>query len=153
MTHKQTAFTLYIKGTIKKYPTLETRNRYLSLYCSSKNTQPSCGDLNKNGPISSCIWVFCHQGVELLNERITRIKRCSSAGRGVTFLEEVCHWGWAFRFQKPCEAQWLFLLPVDQDLKLSSLRPCLPAFVLSAVMTVDSPSETISRPPIKYFLL
>lgn len=34
---------------------------------------------------------------------------------GVALLEEVCYWDWAFRFQKPCQAQSLSL-PVHQDI-------------------------------------
>ena len=30
-------------------------------------------------------------------------------------LEEVCYWDWAFRFQKPCQAQSLSV-PVHQDI-------------------------------------
>jgi hypothetical protein len=50
-------------------------------------------------------------------------RRCSLVEIGVALLEEVCHWGWALRFQKlqpnPM-AHLLFLVPVNQDVELSA---------------------------------
>ena len=41
------------------------------------------------------------------------------AGLGdMALLEEVCHWQWAWRFQRLSGS--LFLLPVDSDVKLSA---------------------------------
>ncbi|EDL00606.1 mCG1042685, partial [Mus musculus] len=50
---------------------------------------------------------------------------------GVALLEEICHWGWALRFQKSMPGSHLFLclLPTDKDAKLSATSPAqhLPA--------------------------
>ena len=62
-----------------------------------------------------------HQGVALFE----RIMECGLVGGGVALLEEVCHWGWALKFQKPlprpvcqdqsvCLSLSLGLLLVDQ---------------------------------------
>jgi hypothetical protein len=49
----------------------------------------------------------------------------------VALLEEVCHWGWALRFQMLNQASpggVLFLLSLDPDVDLSatSPAPCMP---------------------------
>jgi hypothetical protein len=45
----------------------------------------------------------------------------------------------------------LSLLPADQDVKLSAtaLAPSLPAATLPSKMIMNSPSETVSKPPMK----
>jgi hypothetical protein len=49
----------------------------------------------------------------------------------VVLLEEVCHWVWAVKFQRPMPSRVLYprLLSMDQDIKLSVIRPglCLSA--------------------------
>jgi hypothetical protein len=69
-------------------------------------------------------------------------------------LLEVCHWAWAL----PCQPLFLclFLLSVDQDVSSQLLlqpHACLPAAVLPSMMAMGSASETVSKPPIKCFLL
>ena len=46
-----------------------------------------------------------HQGVALFE----RIMECGLVGGGVALLEEVCHWGWALKFQSPSQDQYLSL--------------------------------------------
>ena len=58
-----------------------------------------CSDLYKSGPIGSLIWMFSHQKVASV-KRITRIRRCGLVGVGVVLLKDMCHCGWALRFQK-----------------------------------------------------
>ena len=58
--------------------------------------------------------------------------RSGLLGIGVAFLDEVCHWGRALRFQmlKPGQCVFLFLLCAYPDVELSatSVRHfCLPA--------------------------
>ena len=51
---------------------------------------PPCNNLMKTAPIGSYIWMFSYQNMALLS------------GLGVVaFVEEVCHWDWPLRFQKP----------------------------------------------------
>ena len=70
---------------------------------------------------------------------------------GMALLEEVCHWRWVLRFQKPM----LFHLALFASLSASHLwircklsatipAPRLPATTYSAMMVMDSPSETVS---------
>ena len=55
-----------------------------------------------------------------------RIRRYGRAGVGVALLEEVCHWGWALRFQKSMPGPVsLCMVPVDQDIKVSAMGPLL----------------------------
>ena len=65
--------------------------------------------------------MFSSQGGELF-ERFRKIRRCGLVEVGVVLLKEVCHMGWALRFQRPRRGQfqssslsWL----ADQDVALS----------------------------------
>ena len=56
--------------------------------------------------------MLCHHEVDLF-ERIRRIRNC------VALLDEVCHLGWALRFQKAKPGLVLLpTLPVDQEVAL-----------------------------------
>ena len=63
--------------------------------------------------------------------------------RGVALLEKVCHWGQAWRFQKPTlfPDVSFYLMFVDEDVSSQLLHqcyPCLPAAMLQAMMAMDS---------------
>ena len=55
---------------------------------------------------------------------------CGLVGVGVVLLEEVCHWGWDLRFQKPRPGPVsLSLLPVLGCITLTTIpAPCLPIY-------------------------
>jgi hypothetical protein len=67
---------------------------------------------------------------------------------GVALLEEVYHFGWTLRFQKPMLGLVSFSLQfVDQDVSSQLLLQCpvcLSAALLPAMMVMDSPSETVN---------
>jgi len=110
------------------------------------------GDLNENDPhrlIYSNAWF-------LLGGTIWR-----GLG-GVASLGEVCPWGCASGFQKlrtfpanspspPPPASWLLGQDMNSQLLLQC-HACLPAAMLHTMMVTDSPSETVSQPPINCFL-
>ena len=94
--------------------------------------------------------MFTHQVVERF-EKMIRTRRCSLVGAGVALLEEVCHWGWALRFQKPMPgptslpAAWR----VDVTLSSASPAPCLPVCHHTSHCDNGLASESRSKPPIK----
>lgn len=69
----------------------------------------TCGGLNKNGPICLNAWSPASGTV------LGRIGRCGLV-EDVALLEEVCHYGWALRFQKSTPVSLsLCFLSVDQE--------------------------------------
>ena len=79
--------------------------------------------------IGSYISMLSHQGVLLFGEQLGN----------VALLEEVCHWEWALRFQKP------MLGPVSLCLCLSVyVSVCLPVCLAHQVAP-----KTVSKTPIK----
>ena len=83
------------------------------------------------------------QLVELFRERLG----------GMALLEEACHWGLGFKGPKsPTQAilistSWV----MSQRVRSQVLQSTMPAF--PSVADVDSPFETVNKPPIKCFLL
>lgn len=76
----------------------------------------------------------------------------------MALVKEVGRWGWALRFQKSMQglSLSLFPLPEDQDVELSATSPakCLPAHCHTPYHDDNGlTSETVSKPPIKCFLL
>ena len=67
--------------------------------------------------------------------------------RRLALLEEVCHCGWDLRFQKPLSVR-LFLFLSPPPLPLPLLPPQHPTMII-----MNSPSETVSKPPTESFLL
>ena len=78
-----------------------------------------------------------HQGVELF-ERIGRFNRCGFVGAGMALLEEVCHWQWALRFQKPMSCPGSAFRSEDQDVAWWLLPHYLPgSTILPTMMIMD----------------
>ena len=77
----------------------------------------SCGGLNNNSPHRLIDLNAWSSGCGTTKERLGHM----------ALLEEVCHWRWALRFEKPSVS--FFLLPVDVDVELSTTSPvpCLHA--------------------------
>lgn len=74
-------------------------------------------------------WV--HRFKYIDSNTLSGIRRCGFFEVGMTLLVEVGHWEWAWRFPKiPFQAQSLFLLPIDPDVKFSATSPaqCLPTY-------------------------
>lgn len=70
-------------------------------------------------------------------------------GLGMTWMEEVCHYGRALRFKKPPhQAQSLFTPCLWIRYQVSAIAPvpCLPAAMLPSMMTMNSHAETVSKP-------
>ena len=89
-----------------------------------------CGGLNNSGPHRST--------------RSGTFKMCDLVVVGMALLQEVCHWGWALRFNKlkpSLVAQGLFLLPADVGVELSgdSPAPSLPACHPASCYDVNGP--------------
>ena len=84
-----------------------------------------------------------------------RIKRCGLVDLGISLLEEVYHWKWAVRFQKPKPAPLShFLLPGDSDVELLATSPAL--YLLACCFTSyhnDNAlaSETVSQSQLSSF--
>lgn len=87
---------------------------YLS-HLSSFNSQKYCCEGLNKGPIGSSYTCLFTSGWYYL----IRVRRGGLA-------RKVCHWWWALRFQKPCQA----LLPVGKDIKISDTDTsfCRPPF-------------------------
>jgi hypothetical protein len=87
-----------------------------------------------------------HQGVELF-ERIKRIG-------GVTLLEEVCHWNWTLRFQKPVSVSGSLSLFACRSACSSKLllQHYVSDATLPDTMIMDQASETVGEPLINGFL-
>lgn len=71
-------------------------------------------------------------------------------------MEEVRHWEWALRFQKPAPGSVCVLCLKLEDQNVSSelpLQHCLPTAVLPTTRVIESPTETKSKPPVDCFLL
>lgn len=98
----------------------------------------SCEGLNENGPYRP---VYLNAWVQLW-KHLERLKRYG-------LLDEVCHRE-ALRFKEPRPGSVsLFLLPVDQDVKLSATAPAAACLLPEVVMNYVS--KTVSQPPIKCF--
>ena len=67
---------------------------------------------------------------------------------GVALLKEICHWGWALRFQTPTQSPviHLCLVVVSQCVNSQSLLQLhisLPVVMLPTKMVTGSPSEMV----------
>lgn len=71
----------------------------------------------------------------------------TGVGVGVALLEEVCQWGWTLKFQKSMPSSFS---PHCVQLLLQHLECCYP---LAFPCCDDNglSSETVSKPPVKYF--
>jgi hypothetical protein len=76
-------------------------------------------------------------------ERITRIKSYALVGVEVALLEELCHCGWALKFQKPSQASTTptpasvsvsLSWPVTQDVAISYCSSAIHATLLPTMM-------------------
>lgn len=69
-------------------------------------------------------------------------------GVGMALLKEVCQWGWTLKFQKFMPSSFSFY-PVFSY--CSSTLSAAILFPFPAMMIMDSASENVSKPPVKYF--
>lgn len=76
----------------------------------------------------------------------------------VVLLEEVWHWMWALRLQKPTPGPVSLFLPTacgsrHNSQLLFQYYACLLPALLPGMMRTDYPSKAVSKSPIKCFLL
>ena len=112
----------------------EEQGRRISKYskvqwwaCYKRNICAECGGLNENGPISPDIWIL---GL------LSLLGLVWEGLRGAAFLEKICHWEQAVRFQNPCQAQSFSL----------SLSVSLTHSFLLSLLSLLSPSLSLLPP-------
>ena len=75
------------------------------------------------------------------------IMRCGLIGLGVTLLEEVCHWGWALRFQVLKPDPVSLSLPAAYSVQILNAQlylqdhVCICASILPAITIMDYTSQ------------
>lgn len=95
-------------------PVLSSLRDYFQEENQSGNDRPSidlCGSLNENVPQSVMSKYLAPHLVNCLRMFLER-------SGGAALLEEVHGWGWVLRFHKSRPGPRVFLLTVDQDIKL-----------------------------------
>ena len=107
-------------------------------------------------PTALCVWMFGPELVELV-DHLGRIRKCGLVGAGVTLR---------LRFEvskvhtKPSVSPFPSWSPSNLTSYLRSgckllaiaTTTCLPVAMLPTMVVMESPSGTISKPPIKHFL-